>query len=125
MLGFTTEPIEKSGYYAGVEVPAPVTDALTVGMVVTREELSRDDSRSEEHTSELQSQAYLVRRLLLEKKNKRYDLCHRSFSYSYCASSFSSSSISPASRSHPFILLTLPPSSRLPHPIARTPFLRL
>ena len=28
-------------------------------------------SRSEEHTSELQSQAYLVCRLLLEKKNKK------------------------------------------------------
>ena len=27
--------------------------------------------RSEEHTSELQSQAYLVCRLLLEKKNKK------------------------------------------------------
>src|SRR2546425_7811635 len=30
-----------------------------------------DDSRSEEHTSELQSLAYLVCRLLLEKKKKR------------------------------------------------------
>src|SRR3989441_9755239 len=29
----------------------------------------RDDDRSEEHTSELQSLAYLVCRLLLEKKN--------------------------------------------------------
>src|SRR2546425_9944775 len=33
--------------------------------------LSRDDLRSEEHTSELQSLAYLVCRLLLEKKKKR------------------------------------------------------
>src|SRR5687767_15615890 len=33
-------------------------------------ELTRHDSRSEEHTSELQSLAYLVCRLLLEKKNK-------------------------------------------------------
>src|SRR5688572_32104762 len=30
----------------------------------------RDDERSEEHTSELQSQSNLVCRLLLEKKNK-------------------------------------------------------
>src|SRR2546423_3216337 len=30
----------------------------------------RDDARSEEHTSELQSLAYLVCRLLLEKKKK-------------------------------------------------------
>src|SRR2546425_9748850 len=29
--------------------------------------------RSEEHTSELQSLAYLVCRLLLEKKNEKYD----------------------------------------------------
>src|SRR5688572_33096104 len=32
---------------------------------------SIDDGRSEEHTSELQSQSNLVCRLLLEKKNKR------------------------------------------------------
>src|SRR5688572_31939353 len=32
--------------------------------------LRRKDSRSEEHTSELQSQSNLVCRLLLEKKNK-------------------------------------------------------
>src|SRR2546425_9358065 len=31
-------------------------------------EMRRDDERSEEHTSELQSLAYLVCRLLLEKK---------------------------------------------------------
>src|SRR2546430_8527390 len=31
----------------------------------------RDDDRSEEHTSELQSQSNLVCRLLLEKKNNR------------------------------------------------------
>src|SRR2546425_9180860 len=36
-----------------------------------------DDDRSEEHTSELQSLAYLVCRLLLEKKKKRstHDCC--------------------------------------------------
>src|SRR2546425_5856402 len=37
---------------------------------VTRE--SADEYRSEEHTSELQSLAYLVCRLLLEKKKKQY-----------------------------------------------------
>src|SRR2546422_8178325 len=31
-------------------------------------------TRSEEHTSELQSRLHLVCRLLLEKKNKNYDL---------------------------------------------------
>src|SRR5687767_15427994 len=33
---------------------------------------TQNDRRSEEHTSELQSLAYLVCRLLLEKKNKKY-----------------------------------------------------
>src|SRR5258707_11024483 len=33
------------------------------------------DSRSEEHTSELQSRQYLVCRLLLEKKNKMEGYC--------------------------------------------------
>src|SRR5438270_3388530 len=37
------------------------------GLGITREQL---DARSEEHTSELQSQSNLVCRLLLEKKNK-------------------------------------------------------
>src|SRR3712207_8163442 len=32
-------------------------------------------SRSEEHTSELQSRQYLVCRLLLEKKKKQYQFC--------------------------------------------------
>src|SRR2546430_5630425 len=36
--------------------------------------------RSEEHTSELQSQSNLVCRLLLEKKKKRTTLCSRVFS---------------------------------------------
>src|SRR5688572_32460363 len=35
------------------------------------------ESRSEEHTSELQSQSNLVCRLLLEKKNKMHLLYHR------------------------------------------------
>src|SRR2546425_8790632 len=35
------------------------------------------ESRSEEHTSELQSLAYLVCRLLLEKKKKQRGLRHR------------------------------------------------
>src|SRR2546425_5096955 len=36
--------------------------------------------RSEEHTSELQSLAYLVCRLLLEKKKKLLDVLHYTFS---------------------------------------------
>src|SRR2546430_7364550 len=36
-----------------------------------KERTARHETRSEEHTSELQSQSNLVCRLLLEKKNKR------------------------------------------------------
>src|SRR5690348_17911912 len=36
------------------------------------EPVARSRSRSEEHTSELQSPVHLVCRLLLEKKNKQY-----------------------------------------------------
>src|SRR2546425_9604281 len=43
--------------------------------VVWRE--SQPDERSEEHTSELQSLAYLVCRLLLEKKKKNINRLHR------------------------------------------------
>src|SRR5437879_9894138 len=49
-------------------MPCPKTRrSLTRGASCER---SRDSSRSEEHTSELQSPMYLVCRLLLEKKKK-------------------------------------------------------
>src|SRR2546425_8759406 len=44
---------------------------LTVGRWRQRFVTKRLDGRSEEHTSELQSLAYLVCRLLLEKKKKQ------------------------------------------------------
>src|SRR6266853_2747414 len=47
--------------------PAPVR---TTGTRTTSERARRLPSRSEEHTSELQSQSNLVCRLLLEKKKK-------------------------------------------------------
>src|SRR2546430_7629697 len=40
------------------------------GLVVAFADINGDGKRSEEHTSELQSQSNLVCRLLLEKKNK-------------------------------------------------------
>src|SRR5688572_31378596 len=46
-------------------VPAKLRRQLTKPEIVLR------DARSEEHTSELQSQSNLVCRLLLEKKNKK------------------------------------------------------
>src|SRR2546425_8490897 len=46
------------------------------------------DPRSEEHTSELQSLAYLVCRLLLEKKKKKVNkytvLCDQTVAYTRC-----------------------------------------
>src|SRR3712207_7679355 len=48
-------------------------DSLTQGCV----ERGKEERRSEEHTSELQSRQYLVCRLLLEKKkNLALDYCH-------------------------------------------------
>src|SRR5205085_12545835 len=42
--------------------------------------------RSEEHTSELQSQSNLVCRLLLEKKKQRLNTCHSQTSYAvFCS----------------------------------------
>src|SRR3712207_9270258 len=56
-----------------------VSDATSARSAVTMRSvrtISRKDclvsSRSEEHTSELQSRQYLVCRLLLEKKKKKY-----------------------------------------------------
>src|SRR5690625_6846126 len=42
-----------------------------IGDVMRSQELAIKPSRSEEHTSELQSRGHLVCRLLLEKKNKQ------------------------------------------------------
>src|SRR2546425_7368829 len=42
-----------------------------VGAVINRGPAAIEQKRSEEHTSELQSLAYLVCRLLLEKKKKK------------------------------------------------------
>src|SRR3989441_4003690 len=47
-----------------------VTPASNGSSTVPAKDLKPDSSRSEEHTSELQSLAYLVCRLLLEKKKK-------------------------------------------------------
>src|SRR2546430_5493101 len=55
--------------------PAP---AVTCGLKPSFDTLTepcRSKLRSEEHTSELQSQSNLVCRLLLEKKKKRKNLC--------------------------------------------------
>src|SRR2546425_3433580 len=50
----------------------PLEHLRAAQAVADRHLLRRRDDRSEEHTSELQSLAYLVCRLLLEKKKQRY-----------------------------------------------------
>src|SRR2546425_7184432 len=54
-------------------LPAPVPPPAAWTATLWRNRVARrtDTTRSEEHTSELQSLAYLVCRLLLEKKNRR------------------------------------------------------
>src|SRR3712207_9003085 len=50
---------------------------LQISCATPAASVPRDASRSEEHTSELQSRQYLVCRLLLEKKKKNeYSLCN-------------------------------------------------
>src|SRR2546425_4719785 len=55
---------------AGSAARARLAARMTALLVIDRLSV-RYDSRSEEHTSELQSLAYLVCRLLLEKKKQR------------------------------------------------------
>src|SRR3712207_7555671 len=50
--------------------PAPTLPAISWAIVRCSFRVGRVFSRSEEHTSELQSRQYLVCRLLLEKKKK-------------------------------------------------------
>src|SRR2546430_10184769 len=51
------------------------------GFVSLMDSLSQVSTRSEEHTSELQSQSNLVCRLLLEKKNKKMNIQYRLHAY--------------------------------------------
>src|SRR2546430_6287614 len=53
------------------ELPSPVSGRLAKILVKADETVAVGVDRSEEHTSELQSQSNLVCRLLLEKKNKK------------------------------------------------------
>src|SRR3712207_6924868 len=65
--------------------PCPAGPASTSGRAASRSRRcrgpatpSRGSSRSEEHTSELQSRQYLVCRLLLEKKKKQSSITSHS-----------------------------------------------
>src|SRR2546423_5047716 len=62
--------VQKCIPHVSVMLDGPSPNILTSihVMIVCREKVSIQNGRSEEHTSELQSLAYLVCRLLLEKK---------------------------------------------------------
>ena len=72
ILGRDSIDIIKSGGYK--------ISALEIEDILLRHPLIKE-CRSEEHTSELQSQAYLVCRLLLEKKKKHKTLPHHHTTY--------------------------------------------
>src|SRR5438309_8309065 len=61
-------------------------DQLRVDARLACERLGNGHLRSEEHTSELQSQFHLVCRLLLEKKKKNHNRTELSTSYIYTTS---------------------------------------
>src|SRR2546427_5343951 len=56
--------------FRSLELPQLPPVRAREGALLVAEELGLEQPRSEEHTSELQSQSNLVCRLLLEKKNK-------------------------------------------------------
>src|SRR5205085_3938428 len=60
-----------TGFPPNVFECAPDGQSITCSLATVRPIGSPDAMRSEEHTSELQSQSNLVCRLLLEKKNRR------------------------------------------------------
>src|SRR2546422_2319279 len=66
-FGFSGDLAARHSMYPVRMFTLPVTNAALVGWT-----FGRDTSRSEEHTSELQSRLHLVCRLLLEKKKKKY-----------------------------------------------------
>src|SRR5256886_5842014 len=65
---FRSKPENYSHEYFG---PVTLTKALAMSLNTVSVRLTLEVGRSEEHTSELQSQSNLVCRLLLEKKNNK------------------------------------------------------
>src|SRR5437879_9257742 len=70
---FRSVQTEPSNFAATIACEAPeytMPSTPTAGMAAAKSTVVSHDTRSEEHTSELQSPMYLVCRLLLEKKKK-------------------------------------------------------
>src|SRR2546430_12887989 len=55
-----------------VKSPRPMPECRRIALMKTKSGTAMKEKRSEEHTSELQSQSNLVCRLLLEKKKQTY-----------------------------------------------------
>src|SRR5205823_14227881 len=76
---FFNDPATTEIYTLSLHDALPISPAMQLARPLSRvvfpllepPEISRKTTRSEEHTSELQSLAYLVCRLLLEKKKKK------------------------------------------------------
>src|SRR3989441_4376525 len=81
LLGPEAEQDDPAGAELGLHQGRPTGYPLRMQHPPGQQHLVRirripcDDARSEEHTSELQSLAYLVCRLLLEKKKKTQKWC--------------------------------------------------
>src|SRR2546422_6813838 len=72
-----TYAIDLTARYLGAVVPHPIGKG-SGQLSLNTGQLEDDATRSEEHTSELQSRLHLVCRLLLEKKNLMYSLLRTS-----------------------------------------------
>src|SRR2546425_6850947 len=74
-------PASLEGHAVVLRVTGAITARADAGgsmaFTLTSKAFAANASRSEEHTSELQSLAYLVCRLLLEKKKEHIERCHR------------------------------------------------
>ena len=66
---FECELLIFSGIAGGIDPEMKIGEVVIGESLIQYDYGALNDGRSEEHTSELQSQAYLVCRLLLEKKN--------------------------------------------------------
>src|SRR2546422_3900396 len=72
----TGQPRTGPGYASGLDVERQLGDSCGADQHIARR--CAGQTRSEEHTSELQSRLHLVCRLLLEKKKKNNKAAHTS-----------------------------------------------
>src|SRR5688572_30904657 len=71
VIGHRAEIIQPVGIRHAPEISRVLADLFMIPMKVAKHRFQLYNRRSEEHTSELQSQSNLVCRLLLEKKKQK------------------------------------------------------